>query len=75
MEEAGVAEGAHRSPKGLWHSFGVHDSVSGVPLNMLLEVDGAFGHQDDSHLRQRDWQGRAGYSFSYVVITPCLLRI
>ncbi len=35
MEEAGIADGAHASPKGLRHGFGVHGVTSGVPLNML----------------------------------------
>src|SRR4051794_15740846 len=35
MAAAGIAEGPHRSPKGLRHGFGVHAISSGVPLNML----------------------------------------
>jgi integrase/recombinase XerD len=35
MEEAGIPEGPHRSPKGLRHGFGVHAISCGVPLNML----------------------------------------
>lgn len=43
MEAANIADGPHRSPKGLRHSFGVHGSVSGVPLNMLSKW---MGHAD-----------------------------
>ena len=35
MEAAGIADGPHRSPKGLRHGYGVHAIGSGVPLNML----------------------------------------
>jgi Site-specific recombinase XerD len=35
MDEAGIADGAHKCPKGLRHGFGVHALGSGVPLNML----------------------------------------
>lgn len=35
MEDAGIIEGPHRSPKGLRHGYGVHAISSGVPLNML----------------------------------------
>lgn len=35
MQAAGIAEGPHRSPKGLRHGYGVHAITSGVPLNML----------------------------------------
>jgi integrase/recombinase XerD len=35
MIEAGIPDAPHRSPKGLRHGFGIHASVSGVPLNML----------------------------------------
>ena len=43
MELAEIADGPHRSPKGLRHSFGVHAAVSGVPLNMLSKW---MGHAD-----------------------------
>ncbi len=43
MELADIADGPHRSPKGLRHSFGVHATVSGVPLNMLSKW---MGHAD-----------------------------
>ena len=35
MEEAGIPDGPHRSPKGLRHGYGVHAVVNGVPLHML----------------------------------------
>jgi len=35
MVAADIPDGPHRSPKGLWHGFGVHAISSGVPLNML----------------------------------------
>lgn len=43
MELAGIQDGPHRSPKGLRHSYGVHATVSGVPLNMLSKW---MGHAD-----------------------------
>ena len=43
MELAEIADGPHRTPKGLRHSFGVNGSVSGVPLNMLSKW---MGHAD-----------------------------
>ena len=35
IEEAGIEEGPHRSPKGLGHAYGVHAVLNNVPLNML----------------------------------------
>ena len=35
MREAGVPEGAHMTPKGLRHSFGIHAIRSGVSLNLV----------------------------------------
>lgn len=35
MDEAGIPDGPHKSPKGLRHGFGVHAISKGVPLNML----------------------------------------
>jgi site-specific recombinase XerD len=35
MRDAAVAEGAHMTPKGLRHSFGIHAIRSGVPLNLV----------------------------------------
>jgi integrase len=35
MIEAGLPDAPHRSPKGLRHGFGIHATVSGVPLHML----------------------------------------
>lgn len=35
MEEAGIGEGEHASPKGLRHGFGVEAVSKGIPLNML----------------------------------------
>jgi integrase/recombinase XerD len=37
MEEAGIADGPHRCPKGLRHGYGVCAISSGVPLNMLCK--------------------------------------
>lgn len=35
MIEAGIPDAPQRSPKGLRHGFGIHATVSGVPLHML----------------------------------------
>ena len=35
LDAAGIAEGPHKSPKGLRHGYGVQAAVSGVPPNML----------------------------------------
>lgn len=35
MREAAVPKGAHMTPKGLRHSFGIHAIRSGVPLNLV----------------------------------------
>jgi integrase len=35
MRDAAVPEGAHMTPKGLRHSFGIHAIRSGVPLNLV----------------------------------------
>lgn len=35
MKAADIADGPHRSPKGLRHGYGIHAIGSGVPLNML----------------------------------------
>jgi integrase/recombinase XerD len=35
MREAAVPEGAHMTPKGLRHTFGIHAIRSGVPLNLV----------------------------------------
>jgi len=35
MRQAAVPEGAHMTPKGLRHSFGIHAIRSGVPLNLV----------------------------------------
>ena len=43
MKAADIAEGPHRSPKGLRHGYGVHAISSGVPLNMLCKW---LGHAD-----------------------------
>lgn len=35
MDDAGVKDGAHASPKGFRHGYGVAGISAGVPLNML----------------------------------------
>ncbi|MEA2875535.1 MAG: integrase/recombinase XerD [Hyphomicrobiales bacterium] len=35
MRDAAVPEGAHMTPKGLRHTFGIHAIRSGVPLNLV----------------------------------------
>lgn len=35
MDDAGIKDGAHASPKGLRHGYGVAGISAGVPLNML----------------------------------------
>ena len=35
MDEAGIAQGIHATPKGLRHGFGLHAIRSGVPLNLV----------------------------------------
>lgn len=35
MQEAGITEGPHASPKGLRHGYGIAAISAGVPLNML----------------------------------------
>ncbi len=35
MDDAGIEAGAHASPKGLRHGYGVAGISAGVPLNML----------------------------------------
>ena len=35
MIEAGIPDAPQRSPKGLRHGFGIHATVTGVPLHML----------------------------------------
>ena len=43
MIEAGIPEGAHRTPKGLRHAYGVNAISQSVPLNMLQKW---LGHAD-----------------------------
>ena len=43
MIEAGIADGAHRTAKGLRHAYGVNAILTGVPLNMLRKW---MGHTD-----------------------------
>jgi len=40
LEAAGIADGPHKSPKGLRHGYGVHAISKGVPLNTLSELMG-----------------------------------
>ena len=35
MEQAGIMDGVHATPKGLRHGFGLHAIRSGVPLNLV----------------------------------------
>ena len=43
MVEAGIADGPHRTAKGLRHGYGINAIVAGVPLNMLSKW---MGHAD-----------------------------
>ena len=43
MDEAGIADGAHKTAKGLRHGFGVNAVQKGVQLNMLQKW---MGHAD-----------------------------
>jgi integrase/recombinase XerD len=40
MDAAGIADGPHKTPKGLRHGYGVHAISKGVPLNTLSELMG-----------------------------------
>lgn len=35
MDEAGISDGPHKTPKGLRHGYGVNAITKKVPLNML----------------------------------------
>jgi len=35
MDAAGIKDGAHKTPKGLRHGYGIHAISSGIPLNLL----------------------------------------
>lgn len=35
MDQAGIAQGIHATPKGLRHGFGLHAIRSGVPINLV----------------------------------------
>lgn len=37
MKQAGIEEGAHRTPKGLRHGYGVHAISCNIPLNLLSQ--------------------------------------
>lgn len=43
MDAAEIADGAHKTPKGLRHAYGIHATRSGAPLNMLQKW---LGHAD-----------------------------
>ena len=43
MIEAGIADGPHRTAKGLRHGYGINAITKGVPLNMLCKW---MGHAD-----------------------------
>ena len=43
MDEAGIKDGPHRTPKGLRHGFGVNAIEKGIQLNMLQKW---MGHAD-----------------------------
>ena len=66
MQEAGIPEGPHRSPKGLRHGFGINATVNGVPLHMVQKWMGhaqlsttaiyadAMG-KEEQHIAARMW--------------------
>lgn len=67
MKLADIKEGAHHSPKGLRHGFGVHALNSGVPLNMLskwmghssLEVTAIYANalgEEERAIASRMWE-------------------
>jgi integrase/recombinase XerD len=43
MIKAGIADGPHRTAKGLRHAFGVNAVTKSIPLNMLCKW---MGHAD-----------------------------
>jgi integrase/recombinase XerD len=66
MKAAGIAEGPHRSPKGLRHGYGVLAISKGVPLNMLskwmghasLEVTAIYANalgEEQRNIAARMW--------------------
>ena len=61
MLAADIPDGPHRSPKGLRHGYGVHAISSGVPLNMLSQMDGPRHARGDGDLRQRARRRGAGH--------------
>jgi integrase len=67
LDAAGVADGPHKTPKGLRHGYGVHAISSGVPLNMLskwmghasLEVTAIYANalgEEQHNIAARMWQ-------------------
>jgi integrase len=66
MKAAGIKEGAHRSPKGLRHGYGVTAISKGVPLNLLskwmghasLEVTAIYANalgEEQRNIAARMW--------------------
>jgi len=71
MDAAGIAEGPHKSPKGLRHGFGVHAISEKVPLNMLkkwmgharLEITEIYTNaqgQEERNIAALMWEGEKG---------------
>jgi len=67
MDQAGINEGPHKSPKGLRHGFGVHAISKAVPLNMLskwmghasLEVTAIYANavgEEQRNIAARMWE-------------------
>ncbi len=67
MAAAGIADGPHKTPKGLRHGYGVHAISSGVPLNMLskwmghasLEVTSIYANalgEEQHNIAARMWE-------------------
>ena len=59
MGAANIAEGVHRTPKGLRHAYAINALDKGVPLNMVVQVDGTRLDGNHCHLRQCRGRGTA----------------
>ena len=66
MDQAEIADGPHKTPKGLRHGYGVHAISSGVPHNMLskwmghasLEVTAIYANalgEEQRNIATRMW--------------------
>lgn len=67
MVAAGITDGAHRTPKGLRHGYGIHAIGSGIPLNLLskwmghssLEVTAIYADatgEEAQNIASRMWE-------------------